>query len=134
MIQNPPISGRPPANGKTKPSHLPDLPSQHRLVLGDARFMDFLPDESVHLVVTSPPYFDLKKYSAESDGQLGEIHDYEAFLEELDKVWRECARVLVPGGRICCVVGAVTISRRAGGRHYVLPLPSDIQVRSETGA
>ena len=51
-------------------------------------------DESVHLVVTSPPYFDLKQYAAESPDQLGEIHDYEVFLEELDRVWRECRRVL----------------------------------------
>src|SRR5579884_2406622 len=109
---------------------VPSLPSSHRIVRGDARDLSFLSDESVHLVVTSPPYFDLKQYAAEADGQLGEIHDYERFLGELDKVWRECARVLVPGGRICCVVGAVTISRRAAGRHHVLPLPSDIQVRS----
>jgi modification methylase len=109
---------------------IPSLPSSHRLVHGDARQLAFLPDNSVHLVVTSPPYFDLKQYAADSPDQLGEIHDYETFLDELDKVWRECARVLVPGGRICCVVGAITISRRAGGRHYVLPLPSDIQVRS----
>jgi len=80
--------------------------------------------------VTSPPYFDLKRYAAESPNQLGEIHNYELFLHELDKVWRECRRVLVAGGRICCVVGAITIARRAGGRHYVLPLPADIQVRS----
>lgn len=104
--------------------------STHRLLRGDARDLSFLPDESVHLIVTSPPYFDLKRYAAESPDQLGEIHDYEQFLDELDKVWRECHRVLVPGGRICCVVGAVTVARRQAGRHYVLPLPSDIQVRS----
>ncbi len=104
--------------------------SRHRIVCADARDLSFIRDESIHLVVTSPPYFDLKKYAAESDGQLAEIHNYEGFLDELDKVWAECARVLVPGGRVCCVVGAVTISRREGGRHYVLPLPSDIQVRS----
>ncbi|MGH2535739.1 MAG: DNA-methyltransferase [Thermomicrobiales bacterium] len=109
---------------------VPTYPSSHRIALADARDLSFIPDESVHLVVTSPPYFDLKQYAADAPGQLGEIHEYERFLEELDKVWRECHRVLVPGGRVCCVVGAVTISRRAGGRHYVLPLPSDIQARS----
>jgi site-specific DNA-methyltransferase (adenine-specific) len=99
-------------------------------VHGDARALDFVDDESVHLVVTSPPYFNLKEYAPGNPRQLGDIDDYEAFLAELDKVWRECARVLVPGGRICCVVGAVNVARRNGGRHYVLPLPSDIQVRS----
>jgi DNA modification methylase len=62
--------------------------------------------------------------------QLGRIEDYEAFLNELDRAWRECERVLVPGGRICCVIGDILIPRRADGRHRVLPLPSDIQVRS----
>jgi site-specific DNA-methyltransferase (adenine-specific) len=105
-------------------------PSHHRLVQGDARDLSFLTDESVHLVVTSPPYFNLKQYARGNPSQLGDIDDYEHFLDELDKVWRQCARVLVPGGRICCVVGAVNVARRNGGRHYVLPLPSDIQVRS----
>ena len=55
--------------------------------------------------------------------------DYDEFLDELDKVWAECLRILVPGGRVACVVGDVCISRRQGGRHYVLPLSGDIQVR-----
>jgi DNA modification methylase len=103
--------------------------TNHRLHLGDARKLAWIPSESVHLVVTSPPYFTLKTY-ARRDGQMAEIEDYEHFLDELDKVWRECARVLVPGGRICCVVGDVCVSRRRGGRHYVLPLHADIQVRA----
>jgi DNA modification methylase len=110
----------------------PAYPSKHRIVLGDARHLSFLRDESVHLVVTSPPYFNLKEYAAGNSGQLGDIADYGRFLDELDKVWRECARVLVPGGRVCCVVGAVNVARRNGGRHFVLPLPSDVQVRSRT--
>jgi site-specific DNA-methyltransferase (adenine-specific) len=82
------------------------------------------------LVVTSPPYFNLKTYEGGVASQLGDIQDYDRFLDELDKVWTECARVLVPGGRICCVVGAVNIARRDAGRHYVLRLPSDIEARA----
>ena len=77
------------------------------------RGISWIPDASVHLVVTSPPYWTLKKYE-ENNRQIGEIADYTAFLDELDKVWRECARVLAPGGRICCVVGDVCIPRNKG--------------------
>ena len=101
----------------------------HRLHLGDTRDLSWLPDASVHLIVTSPPYWTLKKY-ADHEQQMGAISDYKKFLSEIDKVWSECARVLVPGGRICCVVGDVCISRKSGGRHYVMPLHADIQVRA----
>jgi modification methylase len=102
----------------------------HRLWLGDARDLSWIPNRSVHLVVTSPPYWTLKKYE-ENKRQLGEIEDYSAFLDELDKVWRECARVLAPGGRICCVVGDVCIPRKQG-RHRVMPLHADIMVRARS--
>ncbi len=101
----------------------------HRLHVGDARSLDWIPARSVHLIVTSPPYWTLKKYE-ENDAQLGAIEDYESFLTEMDQVWSECARVLVDGGRICCVVGDVCLPRRVAGRHYVMPLHSDIQVRA----
>lgn len=104
-------------------------PTQHILYRADSRDLSFIPDGSVHLVVTSPPYANLKRYEEHPD-QLGHIENYEEFLVELDKVWAECERVLVPGGRICCVVGDVCIPRRKGGRHYVLPLSADIQVRA----
>ncbi len=61
---------------------------------------------------------------------MGHFKDYEHFLAELDRVWRECARVLVGGGRICCVVGDICVPRKRGGRHYLVPLHSDIQVRA----
>jgi modification methylase len=105
--------------------------TRHQIMLGDARDLGSIGSESVHLVVTSPPYFNLKPYASDAGGgQLGRIDDYDAFLTELDRVWQECERVLVPGGRICCVIGDIMIPRRTDGRHRVLPLPSDIQVRS----
>jgi site-specific DNA-methyltransferase (adenine-specific) len=115
---------------RTVPWPAPFNKTTHRLHLGDARDLSWIPDASVHLVVTSPPYWILKEYARGNQSQLGDIADYEVFLEELDKVWRECVRVLVPGGRICCVVGDVCIPRKREGRHYVVPLHADIQVRS----
>jgi len=100
----------------------------HYIKQGDARSLEWVSSRSVHLVVTSPPYWTLKQYETRA-GQLGEIDSYEHFLDELDKAWAECARVLVPGGRICCVVGDVCIPRKREGRHYVMPLHADIQVR-----
>ncbi len=100
----------------------------HRIYRGDARKMKGLEDESVHLVVTSPPYFDLIDYedTSETDGQLGNLTDYDRFLAELRKVWSRCFDSLVPGGRLCVVVGDVCVSRRQAGRHYVIPLHADI--------
>ena len=100
----------------------------HRLRLGDARDLSWISSQSIHLVVTSPPYWSLKKYEP-NKRQLGEIADYNCFLDELDKAWQECARVLAPGGRICCVIGDVCIPRREG-RHRVMPLHADIMVRA----
>lgn len=106
---------------------LREVPTTHNLYLHDAREMSALEPESVHLVVTSPPYWTLKEYRR-SPGQLGFITDYEEFLSELDKIWKQCFRALVPGGRLICVVGDVCLSRRRNdGRHTVVPLHSSIQ-------
>lgn len=103
--------------------------TEHRLQLGDAREIDWLPDDSVHLAVTSPPYWTLKKYE-DHPAQLGDVTSYETFQDELDKVWRHCFHALVPGGRLVCVVGDVCIARRRNaGRHMVVPLHADISVR-----
>ena len=98
----------------------------HRLVHGDARNLSFVGDNSVHLVVTSPPYWTLKKYN-EHERQLGAIADYEEFNAQLSEVWREALRVLAPGGRLVVVVGDVCLSRRHHGRHVVFPLHATIQ-------
>ena len=101
--------------------------TEHTLYHADARNMSFIMDKSVHLVLTSPPYFNLKEYRR-GQNQLGIIDDYQQFIDELEKIWRECYRVLVPGGRVVCVVGDVCLSRRKYGRHVVMPLHSDIAV------
>lgn len=103
-----------------------DIPTEHRIICGDSRDMDAIPDESVQLVVTSPPYWTLKQYPKRR-GQLGAIHDFDEFLEELDKVWAHVLRVLTPGGRLVIVVGDVCLPRRSFGRHVVFPLHAAIQ-------
>ena len=112
------------------------LRTNHRMVLGDARRMptldDGTADETVGLVVTSPPYWNLKKYAGDSgDAQLGHVASREAFLNELDQVWSHCLRVLKPGGRLCVVVGDVCRSRKTYGRHFVEPLHAHVQVRCQ---
>jgi len=77
----------------------------NKLICGDSRNMKELKDESVHLVITSPPYFDLKNYRPNSNhdekNQLGSPKNYEEYMNSLNKVWRECLRVLVPDGKLC---------------------------------
>lgn len=134
------IEAKPSANGHIRsraeatriptPKPYQGPPTEHTLAAGDARHLDWIPDRSVHLVVTSPPYFNLKKYNDHPD-QLGDIDDYEKFHDELDQVWRHCFRVLVPGGRLVVNVGDVCVARREnGGRHHVFPLHADIAVRA----
>jgi site-specific DNA-methyltransferase (adenine-specific) len=83
----------------------------------------------IHLVVTSPPYWTLKRYAGDAgEAQLGHEEDYGAFVEALTQVWKRCYDLLVPGGRLCINVGDVLFSRKAAGRHFVVPLHADITV------
>jgi len=103
------------------------LQTAHRLHNGDSRRIE-LDTGSVDLVVTSPPYWTLKKYN-DHEQQLGDVEDYDAFLNELDEVWRRAYDALVPGGRMVIVVGDVNVSRKVFGRHLVFPLHASIQER-----
>lgn len=103
------------------------LPTRHELVLGDSRFVSDLVEGSIHLAVTSPPYWTLKRYN-ENDAQLGHVVDYDEFIENLDQVWKRSFRALVPGGRLVINVGDVCLSRKKNnGRHTVVPLHATIQ-------
>ena len=107
---------------------LASVETAHEVILGDARNVRLAPS-SVHLVVTSPPYWTLKKYP-DSEGQLGRLGEYDEFLDGLKRVWESCYDALVPGGRLVCVVGDVCLSRRQnGGRHAVIPLHASIQMQ-----
>lgn len=103
------------------------LSTGHELVLGDARVASELEPESIHLVVTSPPYWTLKRYH-EHEQQMGHVTEYDVFIAGLDEVWRNCFRALAPGGRLIINVGDVCLSRkRNNGRHTVVPLHATIQ-------
>ena len=122
-----PRLARNPAAMKLLEQVLLRIPTSHYLVHGDARQMHSLLPESAHLVLTSPPYWTLKKYD-EANGQLGHVSDYDEFLAELLLVWQRCFDLLVPGGRLICVVGDVCLSRKQNdGRHTVVPLHASIQ-------
>lgn len=105
------------------------LPTEQMIMQADAtdreRWRETVGE--VHLVVTSPPYWNLKEYP-ERQGQLGWTADYEEFLDLLRPAWEACYDALVPGGRLIIVVGDVCLSRRQNrGRHTVVPLHASIQ-------
>lgn len=104
----------------------------HDLVRGDARRASVLEPNSVHLVVTSPPYWTLKRYN-EHDDQLGHVSDYAEFMDALNEVWRNCFTALIPGGRLIVNIGDLCLSRRKNnGRHTVVPLHATIQEHCKT--
>lgn len=107
------------------------LHTHHELIVGDARTMPELVEGSaVHLIVTSPPYWTLKEYDRGAGAdQLGHLESYDAFIDELDRVWKRCFDVLTPGGRLCVVVGDVCLPRKKAKRHHVVPLHANISVR-----
>lgn len=77
-----------------------------RVVCADSRKLDFLADDSVDLVVTSPPYWNKASYGSGS-ANLGKISHYNIFMHEMRKVFEECLRVLRPGRKLCVVTANV---------------------------
>jgi site-specific DNA-methyltransferase (adenine-specific) len=102
----------------------------HRIIFGDCRRMDALEDRSVHLVVTSPPYWQLKDYG--SEGQIGYASSYEDYVNDLNLVWQECDRVLHPGCRLCVNIGDQFARAAVYGRYKVIPIRTEIVRFCET--
>lgn len=88
-----------------------------KLVLGDSRNMTDIPDGSVQLVITSPPYYDLKAYEGASkkEDQLGSPENFESYVENLNSVWKECVRVLAPDGKIAINIMPIFLSGKENG-------------------
>ena len=96
----------------------------HKVIIGDARTMPELDDQSVQLVVTSPPYWQIKDYG--SPEQIGFVDEYEDYIASLNQVWDECLRVLAPGCRLCINVGDQFARAATYGRYKVIPIRTEI--------
>ncbi len=105
-------------------------PTQHKIILGDARAMTEIADSSVHLIITSPPYWQLKDYGHE--GQIGFNDSYEEYINHLNLVWRECYRVLQPGCRLCINIGDQFARAVYYGRYKIIPIRTEIIKFCET--
>ncbi len=106
------------------------MKTAHKIISGDSRQMNLLPDESVHLVITSPPYWQLKDYG--SDEQIGFNESYESYINNLNLVWKECYRVLHPGCRLCINIGDQFARSVYYGRYKVIPIRTEIIKFCET--
>ncbi len=106
----------------------------------DARKMSELPDNSIHLVVTSPPYFNIKDYSLDGyqknkrgekvRGQIGDIQNYKKYIDEMLKIWKECERVLKPNGKLVINTPLMPMLKKKFNTHYnrhIFDINSDIE-------
>lgn len=100
------------------------LQTNHTIINGDCRYMKEVADKSVHLIITSPPYWQLKDYG--TDNQIGFNDSYEQYINHLNLVWKECYRVLHDGCRLCINIGDQFARSVYYGRYKVIPIHSEI--------
>jgi len=100
------------------------MKTTHEIIIGDSRKMEEIKDESIHLVITSPPYWQLKDYG--NDKQIGFNDSYEAYINNLNLVWKECYRVLYPGCRMIVNIGDQFARSIYYGRYKVIPIRTEI--------
>ncbi|MBU1297626.1 MAG: thermonuclease family protein [Bacteroidetes bacterium] len=106
------------------------MATHHKIIIGDSRRMTEIPDESIHLVITSPPYWQLKDYGNEN--QIGFHDTYESYINNLNLVWKECFRVLHKGCRLCINIGDQFARSVYYGRYKVIPIRTEITKFCET--
>jgi len=100
------------------------MKTSHKIIFGDSRRMSEVAEESVHLVVTSPPYWQLKDYGGA--GQIGFDNSYEDYINNLNLVWNECARALHKSCRLCINIGDQFARSAHYGRYKVIPIRTEI--------
>lgn len=98
--------------------------TEHKIVFGDSRSLNQIQDKSVQLIITSPPYWQLKDYGA--DDQIGFNDSYEEYINNLNLVWSECNRVLSDGCRLCINIGDQFARSIYYGRYKVIPIRTEI--------
>lgn len=98
--------------------------TNHKIIFGDSRKMSLIPDKSVQLIITSPPYWQLKDYG--SIDQIGFNDSYEEYINNLNLVWQECNRVLSDGCRLCINIGDQFARSVYYGRYKVIPIRTEI--------
>ncbi len=101
-----------------------EINTKHTLVTGDSRNLSLIPDKSVHLIITSPPYWQLKDYG--NDNQIGFHDSYEGYINNLNIVWSECNRILHDGCRLCINIGDQFARSVYYGRYKVIPIRTEI--------
>lgn len=100
------------------------MKTHHKIIIGDSRWMKEVPDESVHLIITSPPYWQLKDYG--NGKQIGFNDTYEEYINNLNLVWTECHRVLHKGCRLCVNIGDQFARSVYYGRYKIIPIRTEI--------
>ena len=100
------------------------MTTNHKIIIGDSRDMTETGNESAHLIVTSPPYWQLKDYGDKN--QIGFHDTYEKYIEDLNMVWKECYRVLYPGCRLCVNIGDQFTRAVTYGRYKIIPIREEI--------
>jgi len=112
----------------------------NKVFFKDARKMTEIPDNSIHLIITSPPYFNIKDYSLDgyqknkrsekTHGQIGDISNYQKYINQMLKVWHECERVLKPNGKLVINTPLMPMLKKKLNTHYnrhIFDINSDVE-------